>query len=298
MKIYWIENGKRCGPATVPDIISRLELGELSPDTRGWHSGCSDWLPLRELPALADFLSAPPKQAAAAPNPTDTAPAPAPAAAEQEPAAHAVPEEAPTPEGARQLLRRLMPGAGARLLARLVDMSIYAALVLCVLHMLHAPYNWNYLPGSPLFWLPMPLLEALVLYGFRTTPGKRWLGIHLQSMQGQWTLGRMLMRSALVYIMGLGCMLGSLCLITMALSYFMLSRRGITLWDFRASTLPIHTRRPSAVSAVACFFFIFICMQLCGAYMMDWQPEVMEEIRSISPQWADFIEGYINQAQS
>ncbi|MBQ9835074.1 MAG: DUF4339 domain-containing protein [Akkermansia sp.] len=56
MDIYWIENGKRKGPVTVPDIISLVQMGELTPDTQGWHAGCAAWMPLRELPALADFL--------------------------------------------------------------------------------------------------------------------------------------------------------------------------------------------------------------------------------------------------
>ena len=56
MDIYWIADKRQCGPATVPDVLSLVQMGELSPDTRGWHAGCENWMPLRELPALADFL--------------------------------------------------------------------------------------------------------------------------------------------------------------------------------------------------------------------------------------------------
>lgn len=57
MDIYWIKDKHRCGPATVPDVISLVQMGEISPDTKGWHAGCKQWMPLRELPALSDFLN-------------------------------------------------------------------------------------------------------------------------------------------------------------------------------------------------------------------------------------------------
>ncbi|HIX20727.1 MAG TPA: DUF4339 domain-containing protein, partial [Candidatus Akkermansia intestinigallinarum] len=57
MDIYWIKDKRRCGPATVPDVISLVQMGEISPDTKGWHAGCKQWMPLRELPALSDFLN-------------------------------------------------------------------------------------------------------------------------------------------------------------------------------------------------------------------------------------------------
>lgn len=56
MDIYWIKDKHRCGPATVPDVISLVQMGEISPDTPGWHAGCKGWMPLRSLPALSDFL--------------------------------------------------------------------------------------------------------------------------------------------------------------------------------------------------------------------------------------------------
>lgn len=56
MDIYWIKDKHRCGPATVPDVISLVQMGEITPDTPGWHAGCKGWMPLRRLPALADFL--------------------------------------------------------------------------------------------------------------------------------------------------------------------------------------------------------------------------------------------------
>lgn len=291
MRIYWIEGGKKCGPASVPDIISKVELGELSPDTLGWYAGCSGWAPLRELPALADFLH-PQAPEAAAPAEADT-PEPAPAKAPAEDTAAEKP--APPEQGAAVVLRSLLPAPSARLLARLVDMAIYAALAMFVLHMAHAPYNRYYLPGTPLFWLPMPILEALLLYCFRTTPGKRWMGINLQSLQGTHSYPRLLLRSVLVFVLGMGCLIMPISLIAMALSAYMLYRRGITLWDLRVATLPIQTRRPQVLSVVASAFLIFICLQLCGSYMLDWMPDMLEDARANFPDFVPFLEDVMNR---
>ena len=53
MRIYWIEDKKKHGPISVPEVISRVQMGELSPTTKAWHKGCEQWMPLKDLPALA-----------------------------------------------------------------------------------------------------------------------------------------------------------------------------------------------------------------------------------------------------
>lgn len=35
MDIYWIADKKKCGPATVPDVISLVQMGELTPRYQG-----------------------------------------------------------------------------------------------------------------------------------------------------------------------------------------------------------------------------------------------------------------------
>ena len=115
MDIYWIADKRKCGPATVPDVISLVQMGELTPDTKGWHAGCEQWMPLRELPALVDFLQEKP-----APEAEEELP-PVPAAgAEAEERPDVVPENA---------VRVYLPSPAARMLARLVDMALYMALV-------------------------------------------------------------------------------------------------------------------------------------------------------------------------
>lgn len=279
--IYWIENHKRCGPTTVPDILGRVQRGELTPDTLGWHSGCADWMPLRQLPALADFL------AREEPPPAAEAEAPAPAA--EQPAQPATPQ----PGIDRQLLNIALPSPTNRLLARLIDTALYATLALGIMHMLQLPYKWYLQPGSPAFWLPFPVLEALLLYRWHTTPGKRWMGIYLHPLSGRFRLGSLLGRSVLVGVMGMGCMLFPVTLVTLLLSYFYLRQRGITLWDVQAGSLPVHKRRPSVASAIAAACFLFFAMQLCSQYMQPWMPDMMQELREQSPQAAQMLEDWI-----
>ena len=279
--IYWIENNTRCGPTTVPDMLGRVQRGELTPDTPGWHKGCAGWVPLRELPALADFL-------------VDKAEIPPPA---QEPtSAPAAAPEPPKEELHKQLLNLVLPGPGSRLLARLIDIALYATLVLGFMHMFEMPYILYLQPGSPLFWLPFPALEMLLLYCWHTTPGKWWLGIRLQPLRGKFSMGVLLLRSVLVFCMGMGCMILPFSLLAMLLSYLMVKRSGVTVWDMHSASLPVHARRPGIVSTISALCLLYVAMQLCGQYMLPWMPDILQSMHEQFPQWANMMEEAVKQA--
>lgn len=99
--IYWIRDKKRCGPATVPDVISLVQMGELTRSTLGWHSGCDKWMPLEKLPALADFLGD------LESSPSDVEAEMAPIPGESSPADNV----APRPDGLPPIPPRPTPGA-------------------------------------------------------------------------------------------------------------------------------------------------------------------------------------------
>ena len=188
MRIYWIVNGQQHGPASVPDVISKLQLGELEPHTLGWHSGCDNWLPLCELPALTDYFT----ELSAAHLPP-----------EPEPAAQA---ESRLPLLHSSIIKVMLAGPATRFLARMVDMALYATLMMGIMYFFQVPYKDFFHPGAPLFWLPMVLIEAYMVSAWGGTPGKFWLGIRLQSIKGQRTVAGALKRSVLVFILGVGCM--------------------------------------------------------------------------------------------
>lgn len=293
MDIYWIENDKRKGPATVPDIISLVQMGELTPDTKGWHAGCKDWMPLRQLPALSDFLEDSENRGseASATNeastPADTA-APLPAGL---PPISSVPStetasSAPTIPIATLEVFPARPLA--RLTARLIDSALYAAAALGIVYSCGIPYNHYFTPGSPGFWLPMVLLEAFSLTRLGTTPGKMLMGIRLASLIGspRISYGRALLRSALVFFLGMGLMMFPVGIVMMLFSYWNLRSRGICLWDARTTTLPIQTRKAGIGRFISAAVCIYLALTAAGLFMQPWLPSMLAEMENQSPEAA------------
>lgn len=280
MRIYWIENGRQCGPASVPDMLAKVQMGELTRDTQGWHAGCEGWRPLYELPALADFLA------------EDPAPV-----EQSEPAAAESQGQEPTPnQGITVMPDFMLPGPMPRFIARLVDCALYATLALGVLYVFQVPYRYYFNPGSPFFWAPMPLLEALLLYTRRTTPGKRMMSIYVRSIGRGLSFKALVLRSYLVFIMGMGCMIFPITLITLAFSFYSLSKRGIALWDVHIGSLPIIAKRPSFFSFFFSVLFMYMAMNLCAQYLQPWLPDMLEEAKQSAPAWAEAIENLMRQS--
>lgn len=257
MDIYWIKNKQRRGPAAVPDILSLVRTGELSPDTLGWHTGCTTWMPLKKLPALADYL-APVNQEQ---NEEQHRPAP------EETKQSDNKGDQPTDEvviniKVENTTTRVisLPRPWTRLAARLVDSSLYSALAAWVVSLLNIPFTDLIIP---LFWFPIIFLEAFLLWRFGTTPGKMLMGINLSAFgtTQQLTFGKVLHRSVIVNAIGMGCYLFPICIVTMFIAYMTLKNRGITMWDALASTLPLQTRRTGAFPYISAVFIIYMMMQ-------------------------------------
>ena len=269
MYIYWLENQRRCGPATVPDVLSKLHLGELTWDTPGWHSGCQEWLPLRCLPALADFaeLGTPPTK-------TEEEP-PQPKPKLHEASLPVQPVRLPTPM--------------ARFAARVMDCTIYATMVLGVAYALGLPFHPYLLPGHPLFWVGMPVLEALLLRIWRTTPGKRWVGIRVTCAGGAGYL-TMLGRSLCVFVFGMGCMLPLFMPIMCFFSYINVRRRGLARWDTLSGVIPVALPTAGLATVVFMIPFILLCMHLCSYFVFPWLPDMIQLMQEQNPQAAEFIQ--------
>ncbi len=267
MYIYWLEKQQRCGPATVPDVLSKIRLGELTWETLGWHSGCGEWQPLRLLPALADFA-----KLDASPEETE----------ESE-------EESKDGEGELHVRSVRLPALMARFTARVTDCAIYATLALGVVHAFGLPFHPYLLPGHPLFWVGMPVLEAMLLRIWRTTPGKRWMGIRMACMNRAGFL-TMLGRSLYVFVFGMGCMLPLLMPIMWFFSYLNVRRRGLARWDILCRVIPVAFSpvRPGMVFLLIPFFLL--CMQLCSYFMLPWLPDMMQLMQEQNPQAAEFIQ--------
>ncbi len=289
MDIYWIENKQRKGPITVPDIIARIQMGELTLDTPGWHKGCAQWMPLKELPALADFVAILEQPAQETqPQGPELPPFPHPQPEPPAAATAAAPEPFRIPPVPEALMAS--PKLALRLLARLTDYAIYTTLAMGIFYMLNLPYNQYLLFSSPFFWLPAILLEAYLLSKYGTTPGKKLLGIRLVFMidPTQMPYRIALSRSFGVFILGMGCMLPIFCPIMMIIAACMCRNNGRSLWDKRAFTQPI--KQPSRPLIFLCIALLFVCLHLCGVFLAPWLPDMIEQLSQQDPQLGEWLQ--------
>ncbi len=303
MDIYWIQEKKRRGPVTVPDALSLIQTGELTPETLGWHAGCPKWVPLRELPALADFLQKREEEETPLPGQED-APAPE-EMPEAAPAEEPQPQpEPPAPAEAQAELppqlagatRVYLPSPTARLLARLVDYGLYTALYYGVLCLREVPYNAALLLSvNPLLWLPMVAIEAWMLSTWGTTPGKALMGIRVTTFGEAPRLGymRALMRSLMVFTLGMGVMMPQIMPLMIAFSYWVLRRRGITGWDARCSTLPVQKVPALPSRYVLAVISLYVCAVLAASCVQPWFSRMVDDIEKGSPELARTLRQYL-----
>lgn len=285
MDIYWIEDKKKCGPVTVPDIISRVQMGELSPDTKGWHAGCEQWMPLRELPALADFLKEKPAE-----EERDTLPLPEEAVSPEDDCPAGIPENA---------VRVYLPSPASRLLARLVDMSLYTAVFYTAVYLRQISFDPALLPSNPLMWLGFVVLEALLVYFLGGTPGKFLLGIQVRRVgEESMTIGCSLARSFMAFIGGMGMMVSLLPLFMMGFSWWQLRTRGMTMWDARCRTLPIMFKPMMVLRQFTAVFIIMITFNITLSCMEPWLEPMVQQVEQQSPEMGQMLRSMMPPAKN
>jgi len=69
---YMAIGGHQVGPVSQEDVITNLRNGTIDGNTLVFSAGMANWTPLKDVPALAAFLTTPAKQAAAAAPPPIT----------------------------------------------------------------------------------------------------------------------------------------------------------------------------------------------------------------------------------
>lgn len=286
MQIYWIEDKQKRGPIAVPDIIARIQMGEIDPETTlGWHNGCEKWIPLKELPALADFItdmcnkSKQKEEAQATPeDEIDKLLTPA------EPD-KTTPDKVPVPVAVLTT-----PTFSERMIARLTDYAIYAAIFMSICYLFKVPYNQHLLCTDPLFWLPTILIESYLLARFGATPGKNLMGITVRSLLdgNKPSMGCTLSRSIGVFIMGMGCFFPLISVVMMIIAYNMINKGSLTLWDTRARTIALKLpgKRPSKP---LCIFIIIVSYFIVNFCMIPWLPDIINQLISLYPKMAEYL---------
>lgn len=305
MEIFWIKDKRQCGPSTVPDILSLIQLGELTPDSLGWHAGVQGWKPLRELPALADFLREE-KHPSSEFSETGTLPEPGSA-----PERTNTPTEAPKAAGMLSIHLPIHlsseqgktkvepPSVYLRLLARLIDTALYFALLLGVLYALEVPYSRHFLPGSPLFLLPLVFLEALCLSKWNTTFGKRICGIYVCTLgqHPEMTFKRAFYRSFTANFFGLGMLSFPFCPILPFIALWLYRAKGIFRWDMHVGTFPLAKRGRGMVRLIISLVIIYLSLVLTGVFMTPWYKPMYEELSRLNPDAARTMLRYIPELQ-
>jgi len=69
---YMAIGGHQVGPVSQEDVVTNLRNGTIDGNTLVFSAGMANWTPLKDVPALAAFLTTPAKQSAAAPPPPIT----------------------------------------------------------------------------------------------------------------------------------------------------------------------------------------------------------------------------------
>lgn len=307
MDIYWIKDKQKCGPATVPDVVSMVQLGELTPETRGWHAGCENWMPLKDLPALIDFLA--PRESVEEPEAEATEAAEPNAQQEPQTASPPVPmtvvmsdeDDIRLPEG---VIKLYLPNAGCRLMARLVDMALYSALVYVVLFLFKVEFTPLAMPSSPAFWLLMIVLETLLLRSIGSTPGKLLFGIRVYAVSPMSTptenhlSGKVAFwRSFHVFFSGLGMMMWFLPIVMGLVSLWMLKRRGITIWDARVGTLPMMRAKVTTGRYVLALLVLLLSFQTVSYCLAPWLEPMMRMVETESPEAARSLRNIMNELE-
>ncbi len=276
MEIFWIENGKKQGPLPVVEIISKIQREELTENTRGWHSGCSSWVPLKDLPALDNYFTL---QTAddifAEPDETHQT-----FSGEALTASPDMSIDAAASEDPNKTI--LVPTPGIRFWARLTDLLIYSVLSYIPVQLWNIPYSQSYIIGTTLGFV---VYEILWIRLAATTPGKAIFNIKVQNDIGDnlsWKIS--ILRTLYVFFMGMGCMTVPFLPIMPLFSWWLTHKIGITPWDIRLRVVTHITARLTLPRIVLCALVIIVCLQIIPFLIEPWYDQILT-----STEWSDLM---------
>ncbi len=298
MLIHWIKDKQKQSPTTVAEIISMLQTGAIDDTTLAWHKGCTQWVPLKDLPALQSFFgkeiefttpSSPAPEQEVTPNTESEKP-------EEQNAAGLSAEDLQEQIKNKSIIMLKMPSPFQRFLARMIDLTLYGFIYMLIINWRGIPWAQGLELSNPFIWMFFIPLETVIISYFHTTPGKSLLGIRLYSLNGKdgLNVGICLKRSFLVFALGVGMMLVlspiPLFLIALGLSYHKLKKQGYTSWDERCQTVPLQRNKPHPFKTyLAGFLSIYLFLSTLSL-MEPWLPAMFENIAEQSPEAAQQLE--------
>ncbi len=306
MLIYWVKDKKKQPATTVAEIISMLQLGLIKEDCLSWHQGCETWVPLKDLPALRSYFSKEePLPELTEQEAKELAEQQAKFEAEleededeEEEEEKKIPEEEEkekeAPAKGATVITLAPASSTERLLARLFDLSLYAAIYMSIIQWRGLPYQVELSFQNPLIWIFFIPLEAALLTYLGTTPGKAIMGIKVYPLLNIKPLPFRiaLQRSLEVYIFGMGSMLLSLfplSLFTMWFAKRRIEKKGFTFWDERLRTLPMQQKSAGVGRSLLVGGGILFLLLYTNIVQLPWLPAMMEEVENRSPETAEMI---------
>lgn len=239
MKIWILEKGKKQGPFEEYQLRGRIQDGELKSDTPAWHEGMVDWGSLGDITVLAtEFEELDRKEVEELFQP---------------------PELDPDAEDTPLKVHQPYQGLWRRFVARWLEVTVYQALLLSVFS-LGGKDLYDFIDnGSFLVFhlVPLLLLEVWMLCRWGTTPGKLLMKLKVSTMEGvPFSYPRALLRTLLVWFLGLGVWLPNLLLLGHAVGMFCVRKFGAPLWDFRSNQYVEKTGKVNGRSWFAAAFLM------------------------------------------
>jgi uncharacterized RDD family membrane protein YckC len=234
-----------------------FSTGVLPPDTLVWSSGMQSWQPASELPEF-QLLGHRPG------SPPPIPPAERPATAGWPNAADQARRDEPSPAEA---VADSTPRPWLRWAARLIDFGCFCV-VLGVAGELVSPgvaLRVNEYALNILALALMVPVEAMVLSGFGTTPGKALLRIKVANADGsRLDFGTAFNRSFQVWMRGLALGIPIVMLFTMAFGYNRLTSTGSTHWD-QALGLSVTHSKVTVLGWIVLAMFFFLVLLAVGS---------------------------------
>lgn len=106
------------------------------------------------------------------------------------------------------------------------------------------------------------LLEAICLAIFGTTPARMLFGITVRDREGKKPkFKQALMRTVMLLVMGLGCMIPCITPLTLMMGFHNLTKKQFTPWD-KATDLEVHHIEWSTARRIVCFGTVIIYFTL------------------------------------
>ncbi len=254
---YYAREGRAVGPLCEEEILALAARNALGRSTLVWTRGFDAWVPAREVPSLAAAL---------------------PPLSEQPPP---LPPEALLPAATLPAAPARGPGPAARAWLRFIARQLDYALAGVAAGLVAVRLRPDLRDSTELLVVVTALalfvpIEALLLSGLGTTPGKWLLQIRVRDAEGRRLgLAAAMSRSVSVWWRGMGAGLPVISLLTLLFAYQRMRHEGVTSWDrdggFQVSHESFGSSRLAAALAVVA------CAVVLGSAVAYWREEQVLE---------------------